>query len=530
MSRPDPAAARPGRRDLRGASLVVTCIVAVLAAALVAIATRHGATVSPDSATYASGAQNLARGAGYVDFQGRAITDWPPGFSVMLAGVHLLGLGVLQAARWLGVVEIAAMVLLTYVLGVRYLARPWLAVAAAAVVGFAPAVQGVFGYVWSEPGFCVITMVLLVVLEPIARRPTTGWWWATGAGLIAGVGFAVRYAGMTLIVVALCGVVAGAWGQGARRLAGRIAMTLAAALVIPVITLAHNRAHGSWTGQRLPSTESASAAWRSSEHFLSGWLFAAQHPDRLLGSVAVIAAIALTVWGVVVRIRSQGMGSRTTRAMVPLLAMLVIYPAYIAITEFQTAIDPPDDRIFSPVFAPAALAVMVAIDTGWEWLARHAPASARVVASVTLAVWIAAMLTTSAGDARDTGRQGLRFTANGYTIGHWGGSAFMDAVSRLPADAQIFSNQPGGIYLATGRQPIAYIGQPLADPPIPDAREAALIAAQIRSEPGPAYLAWSEPNHRPHLVPPALLAASGIQVTPVIVTRQGTIYRLSVPH
>jgi hypothetical protein len=91
-------------------------------------------------------------------------------------------------------------------------------------------------------------------------------------------------------------------------------------------------------------------------------------------------------------------------------------------------------------------------------------------------------------------------------------------------------NQPGGIYLATGRQPVLYIGQPLADPPIPTDTEARILAAQIGSSGAPVYLAWSSPNHRPHLVPPAVLATYGVRLTPIAVTHRGTIYRLEATH
>jgi hypothetical protein len=95
MANLDHAARRPGTPRPAGAPLVVAIVVAVSSALLVAAATRHGGAVSPDSATYASGAQNLAHGAGYLDFQGQPITDWPPGFSVLLAAAHLTGAAIL---------------------------------------------------------------------------------------------------------------------------------------------------------------------------------------------------------------------------------------------------------------------------------------------------------------------------------------------------------------------------------------------------------------------------------------------------
>ncbi len=90
----------------------------------------------------------------------------------------------------------------------------------------------------------------------------------------------------------------------------------------------------------------------------------------------------------------------------------------------------------------------------------------------------------------------------------------------------LYSNQPGGVYLATGRQPIAYSGQPTAYPPIPVDRQATTLIAQIIAARGPVYLVWSLPNHRPHLVTPQDLAARGVRLVPVLVSPRGIIDRV----
>jgi len=514
------------RLDTPAVLWTLAALTAIVAALLVAIATRHGSAVSPDSATYVAGARNLAAGNGYTDFQLMPITDWPPGLSLTLLVLHWTGIGALSAARWLNIAALAAVVLLSFALGRRYLSRGWLALAAAMVAGFAPAMLGVFSFIWSEPVFCAITLAVLLILEPIARNPRASWWLIAAAGLLAGAGFAYRYAGMTLVVVAVIGVAVGAWGSGARRVGGRSAGALGASLVLPAVVVGRNLTHGSLTGQRLPSTETLHGVLVSSEHVLVGWLLAGHHPGRALGTVLVLALIAATGLGVVLRVRQLGVRSGAARALAPLAAFVVGYALYIFVTEFATSIDPPDDRICSPVLAPAAILIMIGIDA---LLDRCPPRSARAITAATalvLGVWIAAMLVVSAANARTYGRDGVRFAADGYTIVMWTDSAFMGAVRTLPAGSVLYSNQPGGVYLATGRQPITYAGQPTAAPPIPEAQQATTLIAQIAAARGPVYVVWSLPNHRPHLVTPEYLAARGVRLERILTTPRGTIDRV----
>jgi len=527
MTSTSPATAHRRARLGSGAVLWACAIVAAMAAAaLVGIATRHGSAISPDSATYVAGARNLVAGNGYSDFALVPITDWPPGLSVTLAALHVAGVGALTAARWLNAAALAAVVLLTFALGRRYLTRGWLALAAALIAGFAPAMLGVFSFIWSEPVFCALCLGVLLVLEPVARSPRASWWLISAAGVLAGAGFAYRYAGVTLVALTVIGVAVGAWGSGAARVIRRAGGVLAIGLVVPALIVGRNLTHGSLSGQRIPSAATLHGVLDSSEHFLTGWLLADHHPGRSVGAVLIVAVVAACVVGVALRFRAVGLGTPAARALVPPIVFVVGYALYILITEFQTMIDPPGDRICSPMLAPAAVLVMVAVDALLDGCPARIATACTGAAVIVLGVWIAAMLVTSVAHARALGRQGVRFTADGVSVGNWTDSAFMRAVTALPAGSVLYSNQPGGVYLATGRQPIGYSGQPTAYPPIPVDRQTTALIAQIIAARVPVYLVWSLPNHRPHLVTPQDLAARGVRLVPVLVSPRGIIDRV----
>ncbi len=368
---------------------------------------------------------------------------------------------------------------------------------------------------------------MLVALEPVARDPRASWWLIAVASVLAGAGFAYRYAGMTLIAVTVIAVAVGAWGSGARRVAGRAVGAVGIGLVLPALIVGRNLTHGSLTGQRIPSTETLHGVLDSSEHFLVGWLLADHHPGRAVGGVLVVAVIAATAIGVALRIRQVGLRAAGTRALVPLVVFVVGYGLYIFVTEFETSIDPPDDRICSPLLAPAAILIMVAIDALLDRCPPRWAGAAAATTAIVLGAWIAAMLVVSAAHARSDGQDGVRFSADGYTTDHWTDSAFMRAVQALPAGSVLYSNQPGGVYLATGRQPITYSGQPTAYPPIPVGQQATTLIADIAAARGPVYVVWSLPNHRPDLVTPAYLATRGVRLAPVLTSPGGTIERVA---
>lgn len=499
---------------------------AMAAGALVLWSTRQGAAISPDSATYVAGARNLAAGRGYSDYGLTAITDWPPGLSLLLAAAQELGSSALTAARWINAAALTGVVVCTFMLARRYVSRPLLALAAALAAGAAPALVGVFGFVWSEPVFCVLVLAVLLLLERIGRTAAADPWLIVATGLVCGVAFCVRYAGMVLIVLAVLSVAVAALGSPPATILRRAGLALACGAFVPAIVVGRNLTHGSLTGQRLPSTETIGAFVRVADTTLSSWIVAGHHVPARPGALVIAAVLAVAAIGLTLRVRADGVRSPASAALFPLVAFVVGYALYIAVTEFQTQIDPPDDRICSPLLAPATIVLVIAL----EAIAGHPRLRARrwVMPAVVLALaaWIGVACATSLVRGTTDGGQGVRFSADGVVTPHWTDSALAAGLRSLPDGATVFSNQPGGLYLSSGRQPSLYAGEPLAEPPIPEAVQVAWLRRQIAARPGPTYLAWVLPNRRPNLVPPAYLAAHGVRLERVLTTPDGTIDRI----
>ncbi|HEX2991395.1 MAG TPA: hypothetical protein VHO49_12010, partial [Anaerolineales bacterium] len=67
---------------------------------------RFGPGVSTDGARYLSTAQSLSEGRGFVDYLNAPLTQFPPLYSIIIAGIHILsGVDVFVAAKFLNILS-----------------------------------------------------------------------------------------------------------------------------------------------------------------------------------------------------------------------------------------------------------------------------------------------------------------------------------------------------------------------------------------------------------------------------------------
>jgi hypothetical protein len=182
-------------------------VVAVVAAATVAFATRQNPLLSPDSITYLSAAERLRSGGSLVDFTGEPLTHFPPVFPLLLApgGTSLVW------ASIIGVAAASAVATLLFDLLNRRIRTP-IAFVAALVYTLSQAALYHETTVWSETPYLALALATISVL---ARQPLTVGRCAL-AGAFAGLGFLTRYVGAGLVVAGLLMVLASTLPTGLR--------------------------------------------------------------------------------------------------------------------------------------------------------------------------------------------------------------------------------------------------------------------------------------------------------------------------
>jgi hypothetical protein len=505
---PSPARGGSGRTPIWAWSLVG--VAAITAITLTILATGHGPGVSPDSVVYLSGARNLAGGRGYDSYALQPITEYPFGLSATLGLGAKVGIDPGDGARWLNALAFGALVALTFVLARRHLRHLWLAVGAAVAVAWAAPLMGVFSEAWSEPVFCVLAVALVLVLEQLLADREHALGWLVAAALLASVGFTFRYAGLALLALPVLVIGVATRRDGWRVAVARTLTYLALAAVLPAWVISRNLADGSAVfGPRASSIETLGGVAHSLLVTVRSWTLAGEDVSSALGWVVLVGAVAVVALGVAAAWPDDRRPAAPGAiSLVPLVALVGGYVAYLVVSELVTNINAIDTRLLSPVYAPAVVLFLLAVDPLVAGSGRGNQRWLAACFAVMVGVWLVASLAESAARVHQDAEEG-----QGFASPSWVDSSFVAAYRRLPRDARVYSNYADGLYWATGRQPVN--DSPAAVPyrSAGAVSELGAFRQLVRRSREPVYLVWLRPNTRTYLVTPEQLALSGLHLS-----------------
>ena len=163
---------------------------------------NYGAAIARDSLLYLSVAENLLDGHGFVEWHTKRIyLDGAPLFPLALAGGGLLGVEVLEAARYLNAAAFGLTVFVT-AMWLRSRVAPhflvlWSACACALSVSLSTSAASVM----TEPLFLLFATLSLFSLDRFLD--TRQKWLLLTAGLCAGLAWATRHIGVTVVASTL---------------------------------------------------------------------------------------------------------------------------------------------------------------------------------------------------------------------------------------------------------------------------------------------------------------------------------------
>ena len=279
-------------------------VVAVTGAVL--LAALYAAGINPwylpdahDDVLYHEAARSLATGEGYA-WHGERISDWPPGFAVVLSIAIRLGFGSIAAAKLL-VAGLAALALVTLwrLLTIEGRPRPGLTVVAMALL---PAAFQAGTRIMSEWPYMLWSFLFLLVLDRLARARERRVAWAVLAGLLLGASALTRYVGVFLGAALLFQAVR-TWRQAppGRRLAAVWPLGLAAGLGASLFV-----AWVAFVASSIGFTDARNAEAAAYAHF---------EPVTMLGAIANVVLNLASV------LRHLGVAGTALGALVGLVAI-----------------------------------------------------------------------------------------------------------------------------------------------------------------------------------------------------------------
>lgn len=346
-----PRSLLPGDRDAQ-----VILGIAVLASLAVAFAASPLPRVTPDSASYLTGAERIAESGRFESCVG-PITLFAPGYPAALAPFVAVGLDAPDAARLVNMLATLALVL-----GAGCLARGAglsrtvsVIVALAAAASYATLRNGAL--VWSEPLFCAILVWLLTLAVGRGRgldarvSPRL-----VAVLLLAWALLLTRHSGVFLLPA----VVLAAWLGSAtsRRRGARVGAFCVALVAVPALWWVRNvRIDGDPFGRRSDSRFSELEILDQFPNGLTSLALPNAFPVALRFAIAVpLIAAAVLAWRWVETPRLRvGVTVLTTATLV--------YAAAVTVAAMRTVVDPIDTRLLSPILVPLAVLIGLGVSS-----------------------------------------------------------------------------------------------------------------------------------------------------------------------
>ena len=438
---------------------LIVAAFALLPAALVVIASRHGPGVTADSVGYVAAARSFAADGEFRYWDGTPFTTWPPGLPLILGTLIKAGVDPLVSTFVLNVLWASTLVALTYLIGRRLLPSPNVALVPAALVAIALSTVRVYSQLWTEPLFTVLCLATIWLLMRMIQDGTS----ISGVIAVAAcvsLACSLRYIGIALLPVVGFSLLTGEARRGlALALARAAAVVALSGIGIAVLALRNLSLVGSLFGSSSTSSASLRQLIRTTLANLGGWIAANAPVGTTVAVFAGVAVLGMAALGVFFLARNVA----TRRLAVPLVAFIACYLTVLLISLLNVNALL-DFRYVAVVLPPMAILVVAATWNLWSLATLPGPRAdgnrrsrVRRLASVVLGsasiavlcVYVAANTTGSVSFAFQMGRSGA-----GYNSDRKLESPLARAAGIVTGSPGLLTNDPQLVYWVTGRDPI----------------------------------------------------------------------------
>jgi hypothetical protein len=440
------------------ALLIVISSVGVL---LIFFATPWGIGASPDSVVYIGAANSMISGHGFslADASGvyTPVTHHAPFYSALLSLFWVMKIEPGQAAKLMNAFLFSANIVtfgfLTATYPIIRASMSWIIPATGAILLLiSPVILETHLMAWTEPLFLFLLFLSFGWLTAYIRKPV--WINLVLSAAVAGMAVLTRYAGITLVLTGLVGIVFFSPGRLQDKLKA-VGIFGAVSLTPVFFWITRNLLIGGTTANRELSFHpiTKTQLWIGI-NTVSGWFGIPESAPSLL-KFSVLMAVALTFiailyfqtkWGKI----DHNLGTGDKNANLPVLGKLVllfitIYVFFLIFSiSFFDANTPLDDRMLSPIYISGLLLAVYAISILFSL--PHNIKLAKYVFSIFLLVFSTVSAYTSIHIV-----SGIYINGIGLNSRAWHESETLKEVEKYPLDISVFTNAPDAVYLHLGR-------------------------------------------------------------------------------
>ena len=443
------------RLSLRLASLITLGLIAFTGVVLIIRSTPEGLGLSDDSIAYIAGARSMMAGEGYREAwlaSNQPVTHFPPAFSSLLTFFGWFGIDPLRGARWVNAFLFGANAALLGILGWRMApSLPAAGLVLAALFVTSGEMYQVHAVTMSEPLFIFLSLLSFWMFDLYFEREHH-WWWLAACGTLVGLAYLTRYAGLALVATFLVALLILHKDWRNRLVSASIFLASVAPWVLGwairnrlVAESATNRAFA-WHPL---TTENIDPGLRVFAEFfvpIESWQQEIMKQTGLIWTMIAVVLGVVFVWAVVKmwkyvsRLQSAEAGKQA-KEVISFTTGLYIFAYLASIIASMLMFDAATKfklRILAPVLV--SLLVLLVVFGIWVWNRRRDVVVAMAILLLGVSIYKQSITVSN------WAKSGL-----GYASFQWYDSKAMDYLSDLPKDVMIYTNEPGAVYLYTGR-------------------------------------------------------------------------------
>lgn len=451
----------------RLASFLSLVLLMVVGTFLVLRATPEGLGLSDDSIAYIAGARSLLAGDGYREAwlaTNQPVTHFPPGFSSALTFLGWFGLDPLRGARFLNALLFGLNAGLLGILAWRMTPSLVAGLVIAALFVLNGDLLQVHTFAMSEPLFIFLSLLsfwmfdLYFELPPssVGRGVAGEWWWLAACGVFAGLAYLTRYAGLALAATFLVAIVVlrSNWRKRFISitifLAGFLPWVLVWALRNRIVAESATNRSFAWHPITADNIETGLRTFTEFLVPVPAWfrviIKTPGLPEAMLIAILgpILAWTCVKAWNTLSKPRQAEelkRGGKESREVITFTTALYLFAYLASIVASMTMFDAATKfrlRILAPMF----VSLLILLVYAGIWLGRRNRGMVVAFALLFLAFsFYEQNLTVNAW-----AKGGI-----GYASFQWYDSEAMAYLRDLPEDVVIFTNEPGAVYLYTGR-------------------------------------------------------------------------------
>jgi len=312
-----------------------------------------------DAQNYLAAAQSFSQGNGLIDASSRPLTLFPPGLPVVIGALLSAGMSAQVAVLVVNGSSLLLIILATYFLARRIFGNEWLALFAAALVGWNPSVLRTSQQLWTEPLFAALGMGLFLLLVRSIQTGHLSRKAFVVASLLVWGAIWLKYLGVSFAFVLACAVFLLDANSSMRDRWIRTVLALGAGLVglVPLAIRNLLLGSGAFGERRDPYVSIEGALSNGLQEF--GRILVQPETSGLSGILGVMLGVALIggLWIAWYRgneaVQLVGFG-------------VVLYWAFFWISQVRTHVDADIERFIIPMMGPMVILALYALLEVWR--------------------------------------------------------------------------------------------------------------------------------------------------------------------